>query len=191
MRQLMLYAAAAVLLAVAPGCSSPAPRRDGSRVVLAVQTGITDGYTRNTDEIVDIGLPALHNLTGHAVRLLSVQWVGQPASARIIRIYGSAYADLGHGFIGAEGNLPIACPGYYQPVPLTSVVTPPHGDSRWFVVISFTITKPGFYHFNRVKIRYVTDGQRGWQYQNLDTSYKIVNPPLPGPVPIPRSGICG
>ncbi|HEX9516157.1 MAG TPA: hypothetical protein VF940_08300, partial [Streptosporangiaceae bacterium] len=166
-------------------------RPGGERVVLAVQTGITDGYTQNTDEIVDIGLPPLHNLTGHAVRLLSVQWVGQPASARIIRIYGSAYADLGHGFIGAEGNLPIACPGWYQPVPVPSVVTPPHRDSRWFVVISFTIAKPGFYHFNRVKIRYVTDGHRGWQYQNLYTSYKIVNPPLLGPVPIPRSGICG
>jgi len=59
------------------------------------------------------------------------------------------------------------------------------------VVISFSIAKPGFYHFNRVKIRYVTDGHRGWQYQNLETSYKVVNPPLPGPVPIPRSGICG
>jgi len=158
-------------------------------VVLAVRTA--DGYTRNTDEVVDIGLPPLHNLTGHAVRLPSVQWVGQPASARIISIYGSAYAALGHGFIGAEGNLPIACPGEYQPVPVTSVVTPPHGDSRWFVVISFTIARPGFYHFNRVKIRYVTDGHRGWQYQNLETSYKVVNPPLPGPVPIPRSGICG
>jgi hypothetical protein len=111
MRRLLLCVAVVVLLAAAPGCSSPEPGRDGPRAVLAVQTGITDGYTRNTDEVVDIGLPPLHNLTGHAVRLLSVQWVGPPASARIIRIYGFAYADLGHGFIGAEGNLPIACHG--------------------------------------------------------------------------------
>jgi hypothetical protein len=191
MRRLLRYTVIVGTAAAAAGCSTPAPLRSGPRAVLAVQTGITDGYTRNTDEIVDIGLPPLHNLTRHAVRLLSVQWVGRPASARIIRIYGSAYADLGHGFIGAEGNLPIACPGWYQPAPVTSVVTPPHRDSRWFVVISFSIAKPGFYHFNRVKIRYVTDGHRGWQYQNLYTSYKIVNPPLPGPVPIPRSGICG
>src|SRR5258706_15368972 len=74
MRRLVLYVAVAGLLAAAPGCSSPAPRRDGRRVVLAVQPVITDGYTRNTDEIVDIGLPPLHNLTGHAVRA-----VGRPA----------------------------------------------------------------------------------------------------------------
>ena len=191
MRRLLLYTAIVGTLAAAAGCSHSARGEAAPQAVLAVQTGITDGYTRNTDEIVDIGLPPLHNLTGHAVRLLSVLWLGQPASARIISIYGSTYGALGHGFIGAEGNLPIACPGYYQPVPVTSVVTPPHGDSRWFVVISFTIAKPGFYHFNRVKIRYVTDGHRGWQYQNLYTSYKIVNPPLPRPVPIPRSGICG
>ena len=144
MRRLLLYTAIVGTLAAAAGCSHSARGEAAPQAVLAVQTGITDGYTRNTDEIVDIGLPPLHNLTGHAVRLLSVQWVGQPPSARIIRIYGSAYAALGHGFIGAEGNLPIACPGWYQPVPV-----------------------------------------------NLYTSYKVVNPPLPGPVPIPRSGICG
>jgi hypothetical protein len=69
------------------------------------------------------------------------------------------------------------------------VITPPHCGSRWFVVISFSIAKPEFCHFNRVKIRYVTDGHRGWQYQNLYPSHKIVNPPLPGPVPIHRSRV--
>jgi len=144
LRRFIVCAALSGLLCASAGCSSPAPWRGEERAVLAVQTDITDGYTRNTDEIADIGLPPLHNLTGHAVRLLSVQWVGQPPSARIISIYGSAYAALGHGFIGAEGNLPIACPGWHQPVPV-----------------------------------------------NLYTSYKVVNPPLPGPVPIHRSGICG
>jgi hypothetical protein len=44
---------------------------------------------------------------------------------------------------------------------------------------------------NRIKLTYTTRGHRGWQYQNIDTSLTVVNPPMPGPVPIPRSGICG
>jgi hypothetical protein len=75
--------------------------------------------------------------------------------------------------------------------PSRAAVTPPHADSPLFVVLTFTISKVGIYHMNRVKIGYATDGHRGWQYQNIDTTFKVVNPPLPGPVPIPRSGICG
>ena len=113
---------------------------------------------RNINEIIDIGLPLLHNLTGHTIRLQSVQWVNQPAAARIISVYAYRYAAIGHGFIGAEGDLPIACPDEYRPAPVTAAVI---------------------------------DGQHGWQCQNLDTSYHIVDQPPPGPVPIPRSGICG
>ena len=103
-------------------------------MVLAVQTGITDGYTRDRNEIIDIGLPPLHNLTGHTVRLRWVRCINQPPSARIISVYAYTYAQVRHVFIAAEGSLPIACPGQYRPAPVTSVVTPPHGHSRWFVV---------------------------------------------------------
>jgi hypothetical protein len=117
MRRRIALAVLCALLAAAAGCSSPVPRRGGPRVVLAVQTGITDGYRRNTRELIDIGLPILHNLTSHAVRLRSVQWVNQPASARIASVHAYTYAALGHGFIGDEGDLPVACPGEYQPSP--------------------------------------------------------------------------
>ena len=90
MRRLLLYTAIVGTLAAAAGCSHSARGEAALQAVLAVQTGITDGYTRNTDEIVDIGLPPLHNLTGHAVRLLSVLWLGQPASARIISQHETA-----------------------------------------------------------------------------------------------------
>ncbi|HEX7995222.1 MAG TPA: hypothetical protein VF506_14965 [Streptosporangiaceae bacterium] len=191
MRRLILTAALFVLLALAAACSGPDLRRDGPPAVLAVQTGITDGYERNTNEIIDIGLPLLHNLTGHTVRLQSVRWVNQPDAAHIISVYAYRYADVGHGFIGDEGDLPTASPDQYRPSPVTAAVTAPHRDSVWLVVIAFTISKPGLYHFHRAKIRYVVDGQYGWQYQNLDTTYHIADPPLPGPVPFPRSGICG
>jgi hypothetical protein len=188
----MVYAAAAGLLAAAAvACSSPASRQGGQQVVLALQTGVTDGPTIQREEVIDTGLPLLHNLTGHSVRLLWVRWVDKPAAAHIVSVYAYTYAAIGHGIIGGEGNLPIACPHQYFPSPVSSAVTPPHADSRWFVVVTFTIRKIGIYHMNRVKIGYITDGRRGWQYQNIDTTFTVVNPPLPGPVPIPRSGICG
>lgn len=59
------------------------------------------------------------------------------------------------------------------------------------MVLAYTIRTTGVYHLNRLKIRYASHGHRGWQYQNMDTTITVVNPPLPGPVPIPRSGICG
>jgi len=191
MRQLLVYAVVAGALAGAAGCSGPAPWRGSERVVLAVQTGVTDGPTIHRDEVIDTGLPPLHNLTGHPVRLLWVKWVHQPAAAHIISVYAYTYADVGYGIVGGEGNLPVACPSQFHPSPVRAAVTPPHADSPWMVVITFSISKLGTYHMKRVKLGYVTDGHRGWQYQNLDTTFTVVNPPLPGPVPIPRSGICG
>ncbi len=188
-----LAGAGAAICAVlaAAACSSPALRPGGERVVLAVQTGITDGYTTNRLEVNDEGLPLLHNLTGYPVRLTSVRWVNKPAAVHIVSISAYTYAAIGHGIISGEGNLPVACPDEYHPRPLSAAATPPHHDSKWFVVIAFTISKVGTYHMNRLKIGYTTHGRHGWQYQNLDTKFTVVNPPLPGPVPIPRSGICG
>ncbi len=190
MRQLLLYAALAGTLAAA-ACTSRAPQAGGQQVVLAVQTGVTDGYTTNRLEVNDEGLPMLHNLTGYPVRLVSVQWVDKPAAVHILNIYAYTYGAVGHGIISGEGNLPIACPLQYHPSPVSAAVTPAHADSAWLVVIAFTISKVGTYLMNRLKINYVTHGHHGWQYQYLDTTFKVVNPPLPGPVPIPRSGICG
>jgi hypothetical protein len=31
---------------------------------------------------------------------------------------------------------------------------------------------------------------RGWQYQNINTTAKVSNPPLPGPMPLPPSAVC-
>ena len=38
---------------------------------------------------------------------------------------------------------------------------------------------------NWVKITYTTGGHKGWQYQNLNQEFTVVNPPMPGPVPFP------
>jgi hypothetical protein len=100
MRQLMACAAVAGVLAGAAGCSSTVPRPGGPRVVLAVQTGITDGYTIRLG-INDEGVPPLNNLTGYPVRLLPVQWVHKPAAAHIVNVYAYTYAAVEHRIISA------------------------------------------------------------------------------------------
>jgi len=76
---LLVYAVVAGVLAGVAGCSGPTAWRGGERVVLAVQTGVTDGPTINRHAVIDTGLPPLHDFTGHPVRLL---WVEVGASAR-------------------------------------------------------------------------------------------------------------
>src|SRR5258708_30378436 len=113
MRQLLLYAALAGTLAAA-ACTSRAPQAGGQQVVLAVQTGVTDGYTTNRLEVNDEGLPMLHNLTGYPVRLVSVQWVDKPAAVHILNIYAYTYGAVGHGIITGERNLTIDAPHHYH-----------------------------------------------------------------------------
>jgi hypothetical protein len=176
----------------AAACASQAPQQGGSQVVLAVQTGVTDGYTTNRLEVNDEGLPLLHNLTGYLVRLVSVQWVNKPAAARPQRARRHLRGGQVRDCQRRRG------PANRVPEPIRSkpdqcgnaVITPRHADSRWFV-IAFTISKAGTYRMNRLKINYVTRGHHGWQYQYLHTKITVVNPPVPGPVPIPRSAICG
>src|SRR5258708_39250900 len=114
-----LARACAAICAVLAGaaCSSPALRPGGERVVLAVQTGITDGCTTNRLEVNGEGLPLLHNLTGYPVRLTSARWVNKPAAVRIVSISAYSYAAIGHGIISGEGNLPGRMPGRVPPAP--------------------------------------------------------------------------
>ncbi|HEY1967899.1 MAG TPA: hypothetical protein VGH89_08120, partial [Pseudonocardia sp.] len=68
---------------------------------------------------------------------------------------------------------------------------PSRASSPWFVVIAFTISKPGRYFLGKVRIDYTTDGHKGWQYQDIGTTMVIGNPPDPGPTPLPASAVCG
>jgi hypothetical protein len=40
-------------------------------------------------------------------------------------------------------------------------------------MLGFTITKPGRYHINRIKIAYTAQGHKAWQYQYLFTTLYI------------------
>lgn len=180
---------ALAILAGAVGCVSQT--HNGEQIVFAVQTGIRETGPINRDEINDVGLPPLQNVSGRPVRIRSVQWVDKPAAVHILSVVAYNIHQTGTYVNSMEGDLPVACPHQYRPRPLGSFVTAAHANTGWYVVIAFTISKLGRYYMNKVKITYTADGKPGWQYQNVDQEFTVVNPPLPGPIPIPRSGICG
>ena len=66
-----------------------------------------------------------------------------------------------------------------------------HKSSQWYVVIAVAFSKPGRYYLKRIRIDYTTDGHQGWQYQDIDTTVVISDPPDPGPKPLPSSAVCG
>jgi hypothetical protein len=92
---------------------------------------------------------------------------------------------------GGAGDLARECPDLFKPKPINSYITPPHGASSWFVVIAFTISKPGRYYLGKVRVDYTAEGEPGWQYIAIDTTMIIANPPDPGPMPEPSSAVCG
>lgn len=192
MKRLTRACATAAALAVAgAGCAAPAPAGGTPQPVFAMQPPGTESFPAHREEVMDVGVESLHNDTGHLVRLRYVRWVNKPAAAHILNIYAYNYQQLGHGIDATEGNLPVDCPKEFHPRPVGSFTVPPHADSAWFVLIAFTIGKAGIYHLDRVKIGYTTDGHQGWQYQNLNITIRVHNPPWPGPMPrLPKSAIC-
>jgi hypothetical protein len=93
--------------------------------------------------------------------------------------------------ISEVGVLYLECPHVYRPHPLSVVTIGPHSNARWLVIVSFTISRPGVYHLGRVHLDYTTAGRRGWQYQNVNTTDTVRNPPRPSPRPLRGHGECG
>lgn len=177
---------AGMLLAV--GCSSA----DGSDV-FAIQSGYTTGFPTHTYEVNDVGLSWgwLHNTTDHPVHLISIQFAPSPSSLHLLNVYAYSWADTHDtGILGQLGVLSIECPNEFRPHPLTVVTVGPHSNANWLVVIAFTIAKPGVYHLNQIRIDYETQGHEGWQYQNVNSTITVKNPPRPGPRPVPASSVC-
>ncbi len=84
----------------------------------------------------------------------------------MFRIYAYTYKESPVRIAITIGNLIRDCPRT-PPYPLGRVVTAPHRDSNWQVIVAFKVLKPGRYTLNRVRINYVTNGRMGWQYQNF------------------------
>ena len=181
MRRIRPLAILAALLLMA--CSTP-PGRDGPEgEVFTVATGFSQGGSATTVDVIDVGLPTLHNSSGQSVRLRWVRFASPPKTLRVVGIYAYLYSVIGGGIGGGTGDLPKYCGPRFKPHPLTDVVTAPHSDSNWTVIFAFTIRKPGHYNLGRAKIGYTTDGQRGWQFQNLNTTL-VISAAKPGTKPV-------
>ena len=158
---------AATLLAM--GCS-PGPAEMHEQVVFSFATGFGQGMRHVTPvDVVDVGVPALHNLTGRSVRVRKVSLVSVPAAVRLVSV--TAHSGQPVGVI--TGNLVRLCRTSYPSHPVAEAVTPPHANSNWFLVMAITFARPGRYNLRRVKIYYTTGGHADWQYQNLFTTIYV------------------
>jgi hypothetical protein len=152
-----------MVLAV-PACAGPA---GADRTVFQLQsTQYTEGGHFPVGDIVDVGLAPLHNLTSSSVRIRSVRIVDLPSALRVLRVYAYTNAETPARLAIVEGNLIRACP-HLPPYPLSRVVTAPHRDSNWQVLVVFKMLRPGRYDVDRARINYIMNGQKGWQYQNF------------------------
>lgn len=170
------------------GCSS-----GSQHDVFGMQGGYSLRLPLQAQEVENIGLSHgwLYNTTDYPVRLVSVRFTAPPASLHVLNVFAYSWTDTHDtGILGQLGVLSKECPSEFRPHPLSVVTVGPHSNANWLVVIAFTISKPGVYHLDQVRIDYETQGHEGWQYQNIDTTVTVKNPPLPGPTPVPPSSVC-
>jgi hypothetical protein len=187
-RQGIKLAVAALLPALlAAACSATT----GQRTVFPDSTGTSNRMPMSRDEITDVGFEPFYNVTGDPIRLRSVSFVSPPDALRVLNVRAYNYKHTRDVPVGAAGDLAKECPDLFKPKPTNSYITPPHGASSWFVVIAFTISKPGRYYLKKVRVDYTAGGHPGWQYIAIDTTMVITNPPDPGPRPEPPSAVCG
>jgi len=180
--------ALASFLAVA-GCTTVTPARPATAVFL-MAGGFTTTMPVHTREIVDIGIGPLRNVTGTAARVLSVSFAHAPPQVQTLNVRAYNVNQTGATTLGGLGDLSKECPTTYVPHPVSSYVTPAHSDTPWFIVIAFTISKPGRYYLGRLILRYRTGTHEGWQYQNINATVIVKDPPQPGPRPLPASDVC-
>jgi hypothetical protein len=182
-KQLLLISVLAVTLVA--GCSGPPPGPDGpERVVFTLNSGYSQfGHTIDINEI-DLGVTELYNTSSHIVRIRWLRLVSPPKALKVDSALAYKYQGQG-GIAVTLGNLLEGpCRRSMPPYPVTEAVIPSHQTSNWFFILGFTITKPGRYYINRIKIGYTTQGQKAWQYQYLFTTLNI-KAARPGAKPVP------
>jgi hypothetical protein len=184
-RGIKLAVAALLPALLAAGCAST-----GQHTVFPDSTGFTSTMHSKVDEITDIGFEPFYNRTGDPIRLRRAAFVSPPSDLHILNVRAYNYRQAKETVLGQSGDLAKECPHLFKPKPISSYLTPPHGSSSWFIVIAFTISKPGRYNLKRVRIDYTDAGHPGWQYIAINTTVVITNPPDPGPTPLPASAVC-
>lgn len=170
----VLAAAVVVAAVLAAGCGGQSGPDGPQHNVFEVAP--PDGHFSGPawiQRILDLGFPPLHNLSGSAVKIVSVSLVSPGPHVRLLSAYAYRWApSLAGQTVDAFGDLPKECPTWYVPRPLSAAVTRPHSDSPWSVMLVLRISRPGTYRIWKVKVVYEANGQRGWQYFPL---YDIVH----------------
>jgi hypothetical protein len=172
----MILAAAAVAMAVAADAPSSGP--DGIQGSAIQSNPYMDlSGEAPTGTIIDFA-GDLYNSDGTSFRVLSVQMISPSGHGIDVTIRGLA-PSRGNGgtFAYFQGDL-AKCPKNldYKLLPVTRIVEPPHGVSDWRLLVSVVFTKPGRYHLYLLKVDYVEDGQRYWNYVRADIPVRAVSP---------------
>lgn len=169
--------AAGVAVALA-ACSAPAGPDGTEGTALGGTPGLQVTQEWPTGRIMNFaGL--LFNQDGAALRVRSVRLISPSGpGVRDVTIRALAPSlDEGGQFI-LQGDLAKCGPGDlgYGAVPVSRIVEPPHGESDWRLLVSLVFTKPGRYHLYRLKVDYVEDGRRHWDYVRADIIVRAVSP---------------
>jgi hypothetical protein len=190
MHRVVSRCAAAASCLILAACA-PSTSADGPKDVFAAVGGFDTTIPTQTLEINDIGIDPLRNTTHEPVRVLSVTFLSPPPQVHTLNVRAYNYKQTKQVTLGGAGDLAKECPATYVPHAVNSFVTPSRSVTPYFIVIAFTISKPGRYHLAKLIVQYESGGHKGWQYQNINATIVVRNPPLPGPRPVPPSSECG
>ena len=97
------------------GCATAS---DGSQDVFVVQHGVTQGGPASTIDVVDIGVPLLHNMTASTVTLRWVRLAEHYRGMRVLYVTAYKYSQVGEGIAAGLGDLRKRCGKEMTPYPV-------------------------------------------------------------------------
>jgi len=143
------------LAACCAGCGHHGGTRDphlGS--ALDAANGFTTTVPITTHDLLDIGIPDLHNKSDVPLRILTITLRRPSAAVRYGRLEAFSYRRVGSGIVDQLGHLTALCPNLYRPLPPSALVVPPKQAASWFGVIPTRVIRPGRYLLGRFRVTY-------------------------------------
>lgn len=168
-----IAAATAAAIALLTACSPASSPSGPEQIVFATSpNGISITGQSPTGTVLNFS-NLLYNSSRSDVQLQAIQLVS-PSNSTLQQVKFWVY-QFRRGvpgiFEGYQGKL-WRCTRLFAPVALSNVNVGPRSYSRWNVVLSFIAAKPGTYKSFKMKLEYLTEGHRGWQYFYLNVGFK-------------------